>query len=179
MALSLRPITFRDACGFVKEHHRHHKPPQGHKGSVAVEDDGRLCGVAMVGRPVSRHLDDNHTAEVTRLCTDGTRNACSKLYAAAATLAKGFGYERVITYIREDEPGTSLKASGWKCLGEAGGGQWTCPSRPRKKSKNDCKKRLWEKQLGGTPNGKICTTERSSCRGRTPMLESADRQCEN
>lgn len=130
MTLTLRPITFRDTCVFVKKHHRHHKPPQGHKGSVAVEYDGRLCGVAMVGRPVSRHLDDNTTAEVIRLCTDGTRNACSKLYSAAATLAKGFGYKRVITYIREDEPGTSLKASGWKYLGEAGGGQWSCRSRP-------------------------------------------------
>ena len=147
MTLTLCPITFRDACVFVKEHHRHHKPPQGHKGSVAVEDDGRLCGVAMVGRPVSRHLDDNCTAEVIRLCTDGTRNACSKLYAAAATLAKGFGCKRIITYIRKDEPGTSLKASGWKCLGEAGGGQWSCQSRPREKSTNDCKKQLWEKRL--------------------------------
>ena len=55
MVLSLRPITFRDACTFVKEHHRHHKPPQGPKASVAVEDDGRLCGVAVVGHLVSRH----------------------------------------------------------------------------------------------------------------------------
>lgn len=147
MVLSLRPITFRDACMFVKTHHRHHNPPQGHKGSVAVEDTGRLCGVAMVGRPVSRHLDDNTAAEVIRLCTDGTRNACSKLYAAAATLAKGFGYERVITYIREDEPGTSLKASGWTCLGEAGGSNWGRPSRPRNASDNTCKKQLWEKHL--------------------------------
>ena len=175
MALSLRPITFRDACAFAKEHHRHHKPPQGHKGSVSVEDDGRLCGVAMVGRPVSRHLDDNHTAEVIRLCTDGTRNACSKLYAAAATLAKGFGYERVIIYIREDEPGTSLKAPGWTCLGEAGGGQWGRPSRPRKDSRNDCEKRLWERQLMGMTTGTTGRPHGCCRRNPSPLPEKPAR----
>ena len=85
----------------------------------------------MVGRPVARHSDDGWTLEVTRLATDGAPNACSSLYGAAWRVCREMGYSRCITYILADEPGTSLKASGWKCLGERGGGSWSCKSRPR------------------------------------------------
>jgi hypothetical protein len=87
--------------------------------------------VVTVGRPVARHLDDGWTLEVTRLCTDGTKNACSLLYAAAWRAARAMGYRRIGTYILDTETGTSLTASGWKCLGKAGGGSWSVPSRPR------------------------------------------------
>lgn len=88
-------------------------------------------GVAVVGRPVARMLQDGFTAEVTRLCTDGTRNACSMLYSACWRAAKALGYRKMITYILNTEPGTSLKAAGWKVIGERGGGSWSVPSRPR------------------------------------------------
>lgn len=74
-------------------------------------------GVAIVGRPVSRHLDDGWTLEVNRLCTDGSRNACSALYAAAWRAARAMGYKRLVTYILESENGASLRAAGWKCVG--------------------------------------------------------------
>jgi hypothetical protein len=124
MGLTVVPCDFSDACAFVSRHHRHHKPPIGHKFSLAVVDeDGEIRAVCVVGRPVARGNDDGMTLEVTRLASDGCRNACSCLYGAAWRAAKALGYRRLVTYILSDEPGTSLKASGWRCLGERGGGQ--------------------------------------------------------
>lgn len=123
--LTLHPIDYETAARYVDKHHRHHKRPVGHKFSIACYDGDRLCGVAMVGRPVSRYFDDDMTLEVNRLCTDGTRNACSMLYAAAWRAAQAMGYRRIVTYTLESEPGTSLRAAGWHCDGTAGGKHWT------------------------------------------------------
>ena len=130
--LYIAPIHFREACAFIAQHHRHHRPPQGYKFAVSVYADAQIVGVATCGRPVSRVLDNHFTLEVTRVCTDGTMNACSMLYGACRRAAKALGYQQIITYILSTEPGTSLKAAGWKCLGPAGGGDWNCPSRPRR-----------------------------------------------
>lgn len=111
--MEIKDITLREANAFVSKMHRHHGPVIGHKWSLAAYKGGRLCGVAIVGRPTGRRLDNGSTLEVTRLCTDGTRNACSCLYAAAARKAKREGYEKIITFILQSEPGTSLKAAGW------------------------------------------------------------------
>jgi hypothetical protein len=87
-------------------------------------------GVAVVGRPVARMAGKpREVAEITRLCTDGTRNACSMLYGASARAAAALGFERIQTYTLPEEGGVSLRASGWKCEGEAGGGDWNVPSR--------------------------------------------------
>lgn len=130
--LMIIPCELTEANLFVARHHRHHLPAVGHKFSLAVIGaDETIRGVAIVGRPVSRMLDDGFTLEVTRLATDGTANACSALYGAARRAAFALGYKRIGTYILSTEPGTSLKAAGWKCLGTAGGGSWSCKSRPR------------------------------------------------
>lgn len=129
--MEIKPIILRDANRFVAEKHRHNIPTKGHKWSIGLWDNGTLVGVAIAGQPVARRLDDGETIEVRRVCTDGTRNACSMLYGRCARIAKEFGYKRIITYTLESEPGTSLKASGWKCCGNAGGGTWDSPSRPR------------------------------------------------
>lgn len=129
--LSLVPVSLKDANAFVKTHHRHHKPTTGHKFSIGCECDGQLVGVVIAGRPVSRYLDDGRTLEVNRLCTTGERNACSILYAAAARAAKAMGYRKIITYTLDTEPGTSLRAAGWVCMGRAGGKRWIgkrCPA---------------------------------------------------
>lgn len=129
--LTIIPINFDEACEFVKLHHRHLKPPLGHKFSIAVAIGQQVVGVVIVGLPVARHLDNGWTLEVNRLATDGTKNACSMLYAAAWRTARALGYQQLITYILECEPGTSLRAAGWKCLGRTTGGSWNAPSRPR------------------------------------------------
>lgn len=121
-----------EAVAFVRRHHRHHLPPRGHKFSVAVADEaGEVRGVAIVGRPVARGLQDGWTLEVTRLATDGCPNACSCLYAACWRAARAMGYRRLVTYILDTESGVSLAASGWRCVGKTGGGSWDTPSRPR------------------------------------------------
>ena len=107
------PVTFREASAFVAAHHRHNKPPRGHKFSIGVRDGMQLRGVVMVGRPIARAFDDGRTAEVNRTCTDGTPNANSMLYGAAWRAAKAMGYLRLITYTQRGESGASLRAVGW------------------------------------------------------------------
>jgi hypothetical protein len=141
--LHLQPVTLRNANRFITQHHRHHKPPQGAKFAIGVNNGEHLVGVIVVGRPVARILDDNQTAEVTRCCTDGTRNACSLLYGAAWRAARAMGYHRLITYTLETEPGTSLRAAGWELIGPAGGGGWNRPGRPRKDDHPTEPKLLW------------------------------------
>lgn len=129
--LHIVPITQSEAKLFISRFHRHHRPPVGSIFQVACSINDKIVGVAMAGRPVSRNLDNGFCLEVNRLTTDGTKNACSILYAAAWRAAKALGYTRLITYILSSEPGTSLRASGWKEIGIRGGRSWNCPSRPR------------------------------------------------
>ena len=143
--LSVVPCHLDEAKAFVAQHHRHHKPPVGHKFSLAVADEaGKVRAVCIVGRPVARMLDDGMTLELTRLASDGCPNACSCLYGAAWRAAKALGYGRLITYILNDEPGVTLKAAGWKCLGQRGGGSWSVPSLPRVDKHPLQKKLLWQ-----------------------------------
>ena len=128
--LTLVPVSLREANAFVDQHHRHHKGVTGHKFSIGCSQDGQLVGVAIMGRPVSRYLDNGLTLEVNRLCTTGAKNACSMLYAAAARAAKAMGYRKIITYTLDTEPGASLRAAGWTCMGLAGGERWTGKRRP-------------------------------------------------
>jgi hypothetical protein len=86
--------------------------------------------------------------EVTRLVTDGTKNACSALYSAAARIGKELGYERIQTFILDSESGTSLRAAGWKFEQESGGGDWTRESKPnRRQDQPQCPKQRWGKEL--------------------------------
>ncbi len=129
--MEIVPIEFSEACHFIKTHHRHHRPPQGHKFSIAVAEGDKIVGVAVVGRPVARMLDNGWRVEVTRVCSDGTANVCSMLYAACWRAAKAMGYKEIITYTLASETGTSLKAAGWVRVGAAGGGSWGSRARPR------------------------------------------------
>ena len=131
MKLQTVPLPLDEANAFVAEYHRHHKPVIGHKFSIGAVLGEKIVGVVIVGRPVSRHRDDSMTLEVTRLCTDGTRNACSFLYGASAKASFALGYKRIGTYILKSEPGISLTAAGWNLIGETPGRSWSSQSRPR------------------------------------------------
>ena len=114
--------------------------------------------MVIAGRPVSRYLDDGRMLEVTRLCTDGTRNVCSFLYGAAARAAAAMGYDRIITYTLDSENGASLRASGWTCQGKAGGLRWTGKRQPKDDQYPAQMKLRYEKKLRkeASDNG-ICT----------------------
>lgn len=92
--------------------------------------------------------DQRRILEVTRLVTDGTKNACSMLYAAVARIGKELGYEKVQTFILDSESGSSLKAAGWQFEVESGGGDWTRVSKPnRRQDQPQCRKQRWAKVL--------------------------------
>lgn len=129
--MSIQPLTLREARAYVDDMHRHHRAPQGGLFAIGLNDGADIIGCVIVGKPVARMLDDGYTAEVTRLATDGSKNACSMLYAAAWRAARAMGYRRLITYTLATEPGTSLRAAGWREVGRAGGGSWSRGSRPR------------------------------------------------
>ena len=141
------PLERPAACEFVDKLHRHHQGVKQDKFRIGAEVDGQLVGVIQVGRPVSRVLDDGKTLEVVRLCTDGTRNACSFLYSRAARVAKELGNEKIITYILDSESGDSLKATGWHKEADIRGKSWSCPSRPRTTTAPTCNKQRWAKIL--------------------------------
>jgi hypothetical protein len=123
--MHIHPISLKRANEFIALHHRHHKATQGHKWSIGLMHDAEIVGVAVVGRPVSRHSDDGLTAEVTRLATNGIANGCSMLYGACARVAKAMGYCKIQTYILDTELGVSLKATGWELEALTAGGQWS------------------------------------------------------
>ena len=147
--IEIKPCELRDANAFIEEHHRHHKRVQGHRFSLSAWADGKMVGVATVGRPVARHGGlPSEVLEVTRLCTDGTDNACSALYAAAARVGKEMGYRRIQTYVLATEPGVTLKAAGWVNEGEAGGGQWKhTDGKPRRTDQPTELKHKWARSL--------------------------------
>jgi hypothetical protein len=139
-------MPFDEANAFVSQYHRHHKPVPGMKFCIGISDGEKVVGVAIVGRPVARVLDDGWTLEVNRTCTTGEKNANSMLYGAAWRAAKALGYKKLITYTLPEESGSSLRAAGWKCVGEAGGGSWHCKSRPRVDKHPLQTKLRWEAQ---------------------------------
>lgn len=145
--LTVCPVSLADANTFVAAHHRHHPPVIGHKFSVGVMDSMELRGVAIVGRPVSRHQDDGMTLEITRLCVDGVPNGVSLLIGSVRRAAQALGYRRLITYTLASENGSSMRAAGWQLLGEAGGGSWSRLSRPREDRHPIERKFLWEIEL--------------------------------
>lgn len=157
------PISLEEANNYVTEHHRHHDPVTGHKYSIGLADEsGKVRGVAIVGRPVSRMADNGWTLEVNRCCTDGVTNGCSMLYRAAWRAAKAMGYTRLITYTLPQEGGGSLKGAGFRLVGERGGGKWTRASRPRVDTHPTQIKWLWELQDAEPPNAVRSTTEAES-----------------
>ncbi|WP_338676819.1 XF1762 family protein [Streptomyces sp. SCSIO 30461] len=153
--LHLVPVRSREAKEFVRAWHRHHPPPAGQIFSVGAADEtGTLRAVAIVGRPVARHLDDGSTLEVTRTTSDGAPMANSLLYGAAWRAAKALGYRRLITYTQAGESGASLRGAGWRVLAHRPARPgWHTPSRPRTdRGTAHIARTLWQAPLTGHPS---------------------------
>jgi hypothetical protein len=155
MSLRIVPLTLKQANELVSKWHRHHKPAVGYRFALGVELDVVLVGAAIVGRPVSREIRQYAVAEITRLVTDGTKNACSFLYSACARVAREMGFEAIQTYILEDEPGTSLKAAGWEFISLTSRGNWNHSWRKgRREDQPMTKKQKRAKILSSPPEGR-------------------------
>ena len=153
MGLRVIPLTLAHANAAVAQWHRHHKPVVGHRFSLGVVQDrtAELVGAAIVGRPVARGCDPYTTAEITRLVTDGSKNACSILYAACARVAKEMGFDLIQTYILEDESGVTLRAAGWEFAAYTAGGQWShTDGKSRRTDQPTERKQRWQKRFRTT-----------------------------
>jgi hypothetical protein len=143
--LEVAPMTIRAAKAYITTHHRHHRAPVSGLFAVGVRKAGELVGVLIVGRPVARMTaQDPHTVEATRCATDGSKNAISMLYSAAWRAARALGYRRLITYTLPEEGGASMRASGFVCVGQAGGGSWSRKGRERADTHPTQTKLRWE-----------------------------------
>lgn len=149
MSLRVIPLELHEANELVAKLHRHHKPSRGHRLSIgAIDDEGKLRAAAILGRPVARGYTAREVLEVARLVSDGTPNACSFLYGAAARIAREMGFARIQTYTLEEEPGTSLRASGWSFEAIVGGRIWHhTDGKPRRTDQPNGRKARWAKTL--------------------------------
>ncbi len=147
LSLRLVPLTLAQANEHVMAWHRHNDPVPGCKFSIGAADEtDTLRAVAIVGRPVARHYDDGLTLEVVRVASDGAKNACSMLYAAAARATFALGYRRLVTYTQATESGSSLRAAGWRVIAQRPARKsWDNPSRPREPGRYvSVARQLWE-----------------------------------
>jgi hypothetical protein len=146
--MKARPLTLAQANSLVSSMHRHHKPARGHRFSIGAFAGDDCIGAVIVGRPVARAVDQYEVAEVTRLVTDGTRNACSFLYGRAAAAAAAMGFRYIQTYTLPEEGGASLRGAGWVCDGivRRDGEGWT--SRDGRRTDQPTSQKLrWRKVL--------------------------------
>lgn len=158
------PMTIKAATKVVAKVHRRKKKLTGALWAVQVRCEGRLAGVAVVGRPVARMLQGEgdflcERLEVVRVAVvESTPNGCSMLYGACSRAARGMGALSLHTYTRHDEPGTTLRAAGWvrdeNERGDPllfGGGQGDRPARPRPHREDDAPRHRWWAQWSKRP----------------------------
>ncbi len=149
--MTARWIPLRRARAFVAEHHRHMPSVAGGIIALGAFVDEKLVGVGILGRPIARCTQqcEPFTVEVTRVATDGTRNACSFLYGAIKRVAQTLGFRRIITKTLLDESGASLRGAGWEEYGVSAGGQWDRENRRRSRKVHGGPKRCWQSFLPG------------------------------
>lgn len=125
MKLTAVPVKITEAMEFVGNFHRHNRPPAGGLFAVGVSNGVELVGVAIVGRPVARALDNGETAEVVRCCVtpEAPLGACSFLYARCWQAARALGWRKLITYTLQSESGASLRGAGWRTVAELDAGR--------------------------------------------------------
>jgi hypothetical protein len=129
-------MSLREANDFVESFHRHNgrTSRDGGKFAIGADCDNELVGVAIVGRPIARLLNDDFTAEVLRVCTMETapKGTNSFLYAACWRVWRAMGGRALITYTLQRESGASLRGAGWKIVGEVPQQTWDRDGRERR-----------------------------------------------
>lgn len=147
--LTVIPISLRESNDFVSSYHRHNgrTSRDGGKFAIGATTGEEMVGVAIVGRPIARLLDDGYTAEVTRTCTspNAPKGTVSFLYSKCWRICQAMGYRKLITYTLQTESGASLRRAGWKIVGQTKPGGWDREGRERRwQSIYDQPKLRWE-----------------------------------
>jgi hypothetical protein len=142
----LAPCTVRAAKAYVAEHHRHLKKVNGGRFAVAVRVGGAIAGVGVVGNG-PRVWENTGKMVITRVATNGAKNACTMILGALCRAGVALGYTEAWTYTLPEEPGTSLKAAGFEDMGLTDGGEHDRPSRPRAPAVRPEPKRRWRRIL--------------------------------
>lgn len=143
--MNVVPMSLREANDFVVAYHRHNgrTSRNGGKFAIGAEQDAQLWGVAIVGNPISATYMDGTTAEVLRSCVrdEAPPNVNSFLYGACWRVWRAMGGRRLVTYTLRTESGASLRAAGWRIVGEV---------RPTEDGwrKNDGLTRTWQPVMG-------------------------------
>ena len=151
--LDVRPVSFAVMQAFVGRFHRHCAPPVTWRFGAGIFNGWTQIGVLSVGNPVAIAYGNRGWVEVNRLCVRPDLapqlawNACSQLYGHAAREAERRGFQKIITYTRQDESGTSLRAAGWDCEGAAGGRSWNGKGRKRNTAEAFVPKLRWSRSL--------------------------------
>ena len=160
--LDVLPVSFAAMRAFVGRYHRHAAPPITWRFGAAIHNGWSRIGVLSVGNPVAPAYMNRGWVEVNRLCIRPDLapqlvwNACSQLYGHAAREAERRGFNKIITYTRQDESGASLRAAGWQCEGPGGGGTWNTPARSRNTAEAFVPKLRWMRLL--KPRVRKCPT---------------------
>jgi hypothetical protein len=157
VTLRIVPLTRDQANDLVSRWHRHHQPVTGYRFAIGAQSKfGDLVGAAIVGRPIGFRNPQYQWCEVLRCVTNGHPNACSKLYAASARIAREMGFERIQTFILDVETGVSLKAAGWEFDQWSGGGDWNRVGRiGRRLDQPLGRKQRWKKELNRVYRGDL------------------------
>lgn len=150
------PLTLREANDFVEAHHRHsaRTANDGGKFAIGLELEHRLIGVAIVGRPVARLLQEPGTAELLRCCVapDAPKGACSRLAGRAKRIWQQMGGTRLVSYTLQSESGSSLRGAGFSQETDVPARGWDTPSRRRApRSIEQLAKRRWSADLAEIP----------------------------
>lgn len=132
--LILRPCTVTFAKKWIATTHRRLKNLQGAMWAIQIVSGEKTVGVAAVGHPARLLMIDGVLCVLRVAVMDGIPNGCSMLYGACSRAARAMGATDLVTYTHIDEPGTSLKASGWVYGGLTDGGEWDRTKRPRQKA---------------------------------------------
>lgn len=153
MKLFAIPMTLREANDFVSMYHRHSRRTtrDGGKFAIGAADLDGCWGVAIVGRPLSRLLNDGRTAEVLRCCTrpGAPLGTNSFLYGCCWRAWRAMGGGRLVTYTLKTESGASLRGAGWSVVAETRPGGWNRDARPREwRGIYEQPKLRWEKEVG-------------------------------
>lgn len=141
------PITVKAAQLLVRLWHRHLKKVQGGLFAAALEFDGAVVGVGIAANPARVWQGTGRFVIARVAVVEGHMNGCSMLYGALCRAGRALGYREAWTYTLPGEPGTSLRAAGFKHMGMTDGGEHDRPSRKRAPAVRSEPKQRWCRSL--------------------------------